>query len=323
MPLSAIFGLEGPQLGAREGDFLRACDPFGVILFARNVGSPDQLKALTGDVRALIGRDVPIFIDQEGGRVQRMGPPHWHSWIPPMEDAMRGSRALELRYRIIAAELHAVGIDANCAPCLDVATPATHPFLRNRCLSEDARTVAQMGRVIADALLAGGVLPVMKHMPGHGAGEADSHGGPVVVRKGVRALMEEDFLPFQILSDLPMAMTGHMIFESMGPKPTTFCSEAVTFMRDWIGFNGLLITDDLSMNALSGDIASRASRAISAGCDVVLHCNGDLAEMEAVAEMTPKLAGRAADAAEDALARRKPPDMVDLKNLIAEYTAIT
>lgn len=269
-----------------------------------------------------MGRDCAVLIDQEGGRVQRMRAPHWREWMPPMDEARRGARALELRYRAIAAELRDVGIDANCAPCLDLATPRTHPFLRNRCLSEDPQEVARLGRVVAEAHLKGGVLPVVKHMPGHGAGEADSHGGPVVVSKPLAAMEAEDFAPFAALKDMPLGMTGHMVVESLSDAPVTICPRSIAVIREQIGFTGLLMSDDLSMEALDGSPARRASQAISAGCDVVLHCNGDLAEMESVAREIPQLEGRAAKAAADALARRKPQDMVDLKELIAEYTAI-
>ena len=320
MPASAvIFGLAGPALSGVERAFFRAADPWGFILFARNVASPEQLSRLTSDLRACVGRDAPILVDQEGGRVARLGAPHWQAWPPPLEEP---PARIRLRYRAIAAELRAVGIDVNCAPVLDVARPDTHPFLRNRCFSEDPAAVIRAGRAAADGLIAGGVLPVIKHMPGHGAGRSDSHGGPVVVDEPAAILERVDFAPFRALADLPMAMTGHMIVTALDDRPVTVSSRAIAAIRDRIGFGGLLLTDDLSMGALDGRPGVRTSQALSAGCDIVLHCNGNLDEMQDVAAAVPPLSGRAAGAATAALACRRPPDMVELASLIAEYKAI-
>ena len=318
---ACIFGLAGPSLSADEAAFFREAAPWGAILFARNIETPDQLRRLTGDLRDACGRDIPIMIDQEGGRVARMTGPHWHEWTPPIEERGK-TRALYLRYRIIADELRAVGIDCNCAPVTDVARPDTHPFLRNRCLGEEPEMVIGAARAVAQGLLAGGVLPVIKHVPGHGAGTADSHGGPVRVTVSRQELARVDFAPVRALSDLPMAMTGHMIFESIDDQPVTQSPRMIALIRDELGFGGLLVTDDLSMEALSGAPEIRAAQALSAGCDIVLHCNGDLDEMAAVRAALPAMSVRAKSAAEAALACRKPPDMVELADLIAEYKTI-
>ncbi|MDZ4134748.1 MAG: glycoside hydrolase family 3 N-terminal domain-containing protein, partial [Paracoccaceae bacterium] len=224
---AVISGCSGPMLGGDEAAFFRETDPFGFIIFARNVESPEQLRRLTADLRASVGRDAPIFVDQEGGRVQRLRAPHWREWMPPMDMvalAMAGAapgvrvataaRAMWLRYRIIAAELHAVGIDGNCAPCLDVATDDTHSFLKNRCYAPDAATVSTLGRAVAEAHLAGGVLPVAKHMPGHGRANADTHHDLPTVTARPAALAASDFAPFRALNDLPLAMTAHIVFSA-------------------------------------------------------------------------------------------------------------
>lgn len=305
-----------------EAAFFKEAAPWGFILFARNVRSPKQLVRLTSDLRACVGRDAPVLIDQEGGRVARMTAPHWREWKPPI-DERANPRALYLRYRIIADELRASGIDCNCAPVTDVARPDTHAFLQNRCLSSDPEKVGIAARAVADGLIAGGVLPVMKHIPGHGAGTGDSHGGSVRVALTKNDLIATDFLPVKALADLPMAMTGHVIYESIDDAPATVSPKIIGIIRQEIGFDGLILTDDLSMEALNGAQQSRARQALSAGCDIVLHCNGDLEQMEAVSAEVPALKGRAKSAAEAALACRKPPDMVELDDLIAEYKAIS
>lgn len=323
MATAAIFGLSGPQLTGAERDFFRAADPWGFILFARNVESPQQLRALTCDLRDVLGRDAVISVDQEGGRVQRLRAPHWTDWDAPLTEGRRGPRAVWLRYRLIAAELHACGIDSNCAPTLDVARTQTHPFLHDRCFGDDASEVSMLGRAAADGLLAGGVLPVIKHMPGHGRAQADSHKSLPVVDVALDALNDCDFIPFRALRDAPMGMTAHIRFTQVDQAPATASPAMIGLIRDRIGFDGLLMTDDLSMQALSGTIADRAGAAIAAGCDLALHCNGDLPEMEAVAKAAGRMSADADHRARRAIAMRQPPQDDDIAALRDEYRRLT
>ncbi|MEY4984274.1 MAG: hypothetical protein RIR62_2540 [Pseudomonadota bacterium] len=324
---AAIFGCEGPRLTESERAFFRDFDPFGFILFARNVEDPDQLRRLTGDLRAAVGRDAPILIDQEGGRVQRLRAPHWRDWDPPLDMVARAGghamRAMSIRARLIAQELRAVGIDANCAPCADIAGAATHPFLHNRCYGSDPVTVAALARVTAEAHLAGGVLPVVKHLPGHGRATADTHLHLPTVAEPLDTLNATDFAPFRALADLPMAMTAHIVFAAIDPdRPATQSPAVIRVIREVIGFGGLLMTDDLNMQALSGDLADRTGRAIAAGCDIALHCKGDLDEMVMVAGAAGAMSAAAQDRARAALARRLPPEPVDIGALEAELSGL-
>lgn len=324
---AAIFGCAGPVLLPQERDFFRDYDPFGFIIFARNVESPDQLRRLTGDLRAAVGRDAPILVDQEGGRVQRLRAPHWREWLPPLDQVTQAgagaARSMWLRARIIADELRAVGIDSNCAPCADIAGDATHPFLRNRCYGADATTVTTMARAVADGLLAGGVLPVAKHLPGHGRATQDTHHDLPTVTVDAATLAATDFAPFAALADLPMAMTAHIIFAAHDPDhPATQSRIMMQVIRNQIGFQGLLMTDDLNMDALAGDLSQRTARAIAAGCDIALHCKGDFAQMQAVAaaagDMRPETRARATAA----LAHRRAPEPADIPALEAELAQL-
>ena len=321
---AAIFGCAGPALLADERAFFRDADPFGFILFARNVETPDQLRRLKADLRAAVGRDAPILIDQEGGRVQRLRSPHWRDWEPPLETVERAvtvtaaARAMRLRAQVIAAELAAVGIDANCAPLADVAFADTHPFLRNRCYGTDPATVATIARAVAEGLLAGGVLPVVKHLPGHGRSHLDSHLALPTVRAGLDDLRATDFAPFRALNDLPMAMTAHLVFAALDPDlPATQSPKMIRLIREEIGFQGLLMTDDLNMEALSGTLADRTARSMVAGVDVALHCKGDLAEMQAVAAAAGQMGPVAMARGVAALAQRRKV-AADLPALMAE-----
>ncbi len=322
-----ILGLEGTALSPDEAAFFAEARPWGFILFQRNVESPGQLRRLTDALRECVGRAAPVLIDQEGGRVQRLGPPHWRQWLPPLEQAARaGVRAPEsfrLRYRIIAHELRAVGIDANCAPCADVATPGTHPVLRNRCMGTAPGEVTANARAAADGLMAGGVLPVLKHIPGHGRATADSHLELPRVTAPRDRLEAVDFAPFRALSDLPAGMSAHVVFEALdGNAPATTSARVIRLIRAGIGFGGLLMSDDISMNALSGDIAARSRAAIAAGVDLVLHCNGDLGEMQAVTEAAGMMAPEAQARADRAIAARAEPDEVDIRALEGELEAL-
>ncbi len=328
VPAAAILGCEGLSLGKDEAAFFRAADPFGFVLFARNVEKPEQLKRLTADLRESVGRNVPVLIDQEGGRVQRLRGPYWREWMAPLDQmaaSLKGgaSRGIWLRYRLIAEELRAVGIDANCAPTADIAGPQTHEFLRNRCLGETADAVTDGARAAALGLLAGGVLPVIKHMPGHGRAEVDSHLSVPKVDASLRELAQTDFAPFRALANLPMAMTAHVIYSAIDPdRPATTSARMVDVIRDDIGFEGFLMTDDISMQALSGDIGSRTKAAIAARCDAVLHCNGNLAEMEQVVANCGALRPAARERAAIALGRRRMPEPVDMDALEAELRSL-
>lgn len=323
---AAILGCLGPDLLAEEAAFFRAADPFGFILFARNVKDPAQLRRLTGDLRDAVGREAPVFVDQEGGRVQRLRAPYWREWAPPLDFVAAAgagaARACWLRARIIACELRGVGIDANCAPGLDLALPDTHPFLRNRCLSADPAEVAVLGRAMADGFLAGGVLPVIKHLPGHGRGRADSHEALPDTDADPETLAATDFAPFRTLADLPLGMTAHMVFSHFDPRPATTSARMISIIRNEIGFGGLLLTDDLSMNALSGTLAERTAAAIAAGCDVALYCKGIMAEAEAVVAAAGDLTSAARARATAALAARLPPDPVDIRAAEAELRGL-
>lgn len=315
-------GIAGTELTTAERDFFRSADPWGFILFGRNVDSPDQLRRLTGDLRNAVGRDAVITIDQEGGRVQRMRAPHWAEWPAPLDQAGAGPRAMWLRYYLIGRELRDAGIDSDCAPTLDVAHPDTHPFLRNRCFGDDPATVAELGRAAADGLLAAGVLPVMKHMPGHGRAVADSHHDLPTVTAPEADLDAQDFAPFRALNDLPMGMTAHIRFTALDDAPATASPRMIALIRDRIGFDGLLMTDDITMNALSGTQAERAAASIAAGCDLVLHCNGSIAEMEPVVAAAGGLGAHAQRRAAAALAQRRAPQQYDRHALLGEWQSL-
>jgi len=327
-PGAFIFGCEGPVLSAKEAAFFRDADPYGFILFARNIEDPVQLSALTADLRAAVGRDAPILIDQEGGRVQRMTPPHWRQWRPPLDEvAATGNaavRVMYLRYRLIAAELRAVGIDVNCAPVADVITATTHPVLRNRCYSDDAVEVMEIAGAVVAGLMAGGVLPVIKHLPGHGRAEVDSHLEPPRTKASFDLLTRSDFLAFTPFGNLPMGMSCHVIYDALDPdRPGTLSPDVQRYVREKLRFNGVLMTDDISMEALSGSVADRSAAALAAGIDIVLHCNGNRDEMQAIAERCGRLDGAALARAKDALAARRDPDDVDIAALEAEFAALT
>lgn len=321
---ATILGVAGPRLGPDEAAFLREADPWGFILFARNVETPDGLRRLTGELRDSVGRDAPILVDQEGGRVQRLGAPHWRVWRAPLDQAEAARdpvRAMWIRGRLIAHELREVGIDVNCAPTADVARDETHPFLRNRCYATTPHDVAEIARAMAEGHLAGGVLPVVKHMPGHGRAQVDSHFDLPRVAAPPEALAE-DFAPFHALRDLPMGMTAHIIFEALSDRPATQDPAMIAMIRDQIGFDGLLMTDDISMQALGGNMTNRAEAAIAAACDVVLHCNGDRAEMEAAVAGAGAMGAESEARAAAALRQRHAPEPVDIAALEADLSGL-
>lgn len=321
---AAIFGCSGPVLTPWERDFFAETAPYGFILFARNLETPEQIRALTAALREAAGHDAPILIDQEGGRVARLTPPHWRAWLPPLEQMGRvepplAPRAMYLRYRLIAAELRDLGIDVNCAPMGDVAQGYTHPILLNRCYGRDPLTVILAARAVAQGLLDGGVLPVLKHIPGHGRGAADSHLELPHVQAPMSELRSVDFAAFQGLADLPLGMTAHIVYPEIDPDaPATQSEKVLDLVRREIGFDGCLMTDDLSMKALRGPMAERARLSLAAGCDLVLHCNGDAEEMQDVLQGTGVLADQALIRADRALAARLTPAGIDTAELEAE-----
>lgn len=323
-----IFGCAGPVLTPEEAAFFRDARPWGFILFAKNVETSLQIKRLTHDLREAVGWNSPILIDQEGGRVQRLRGPEWREWHPPLEQAMigdrdRAARAMTLRARLIAHELHALGIDVNCVPTADVATPKTHPFLRNRTFGEDIQTVIALAKATVAGHLQGGVLPVLKHIPGHGRAVADSHLDLPQVDVPLETLRATDFAPFAALNDVALGMTAHVVYGAIDPDaPGTISPLVHHEIRQTIGFDGLLMTDDLSMNALPGDIATRTRASLAAGCDLVLHCNGDRAEMEAVAAHAHALSARARDRSERALAQRQSPAPLDIAAVEADLETL-
>lgn len=320
---ACILGSAGTRLSAEERALYAEARPFGFILFARNLDTPEQIRALCAEMREAAGHDAPVFIDQEGGRVQRLRPPLARDWRPPLDDAPLGPEAFRLRARIIAHELRALGIDGNCIPTLDIARPDTHAVLRNRCYGTDLRTVTAHGRAAAQGCLEGGVLPVMKHMPGHGLGTLDSHLDLPHVAAPRARLEAEDFAAFAALCDLPLGMTAHLVFEAIDPRPATISPVMIELIRRHIGFDGLLMTDDISMQALTGRVSERASAALAAGCDLVLHCNGDLAEMQALTAATGPMSSAAQTRARAALAARRTPADVDISALEQEFEALT
>ena len=321
-----IFGCAGPILSKSEAAFFHKVQPFGFILFARNVETPLQLTTLCADLRAAVGWHAPILIDQEGGRVQRMGPPYWSQFPPPLEDAERDNaeRLFWLRGRIIAHELMACGVDVNCAPTADVARPETHPFLRNRCYGDTPDQVIRLARAMADGQAHGGVLSIMKHMPGHGLAVADSHKHLPHVGMDAIALHATDFAPFKALNDLPMGMTAHILFSELDPKaPATQSDTMIKLIRDDIGFQGLLMTDDISMEALDGDVVTRAQASWAAGCDVVLHCNGKMGEMESLASASPEFTIPSQQRANAVLQNRPTAQNIDISALKSEFEALS
>ncbi len=323
---ATILDAEGLRLSADERAFFRDADPFGFILFARNLDTPDQIRALCAEMREAVGREAPITIDQEGGRVQRLRPPLARNWLPPLDHVARAGdgaeRAMYLRYRLIAHELRDLGIDSNCAPMVDLAGAETHAFLKNRCYGADPDRVAGLGRAVARGLMDGGVLPVLKHIPGHGRATADSHFDLPRVTTDAVTLTTTDFAPFRALNDLPMGMTAHLVYAAIDSEPATISAPMMRLIRDRIGFGGLIMTDDISMKALSGSLADLSRAALDAGCDVILHCNGTLAERRQVAETAGRMTPAAQARAEAALAARHAPADLDICAVEADLSRL-
>lgn len=327
-----IVGCAGERLDADERAFLRDADPWGLILFRRNCVDPDQVRALVAAFRETVGRDdAPVLIDQEGGRVQRLRPPHWPKYPPARtfamlaaNDPLAARELARLGARLIAHDLKALGITVDCLPVLDVPVPGSHDIIGDRAYGASPEQVALLGRAAAEGLLAGGVLPVIKHIPGHGRAVSDSHADLPVVSASRAELEAWDFLPFRTLTDIPLAMTAHVVYAAVDPRRPATTSRTVMreIVRGAIGYGGLVMTDDLSMNALEGALPQRARASIRAGCDVVLHCNGTVADMIEVAAQTPILAGKAARRAEAALDRiRHAPEPFDVGEARARFGA--
>ena len=312
MPRAFICGCSGPVLTADEEAFVRRTQPWGLILFRRNVVDRAQMRALTARFREILGRpDAPVLIDQEGGRVQRMTTPEWPAYPAAArlgaasDDPAEQARLAFLSARLIAHDLAEVGVTIDCLPVLDLPVEGGHSVIGDRAYGRDAETVARLGRAAAEGLMAGGVLPVFKHVPGHGRARADSHHELPVVETSREELERADFAPFRANADLPLAMTAHVVFTALDPaRPATLSPVVVSqIIRGHIGFDGLLMSDDLSMKALSGSFRERTEALFAAGVDMALHCNGDLAEAEEVAAAAPELAGKSAERALKALAR--------------------
>jgi len=322
-----IFGCEGLILTPAEHAFFARVKPWGFILFGRNIADPAQVTALTGALRDAVGYDAPIFIDQEGGRVARLTAPHWREWLPALDQVHQNkryaARSMYLRYRIIADELRAIGIDGNCAPLADIATPDTHAILHNRCYGDDVLKVAEIAGSVAQGLIDGGVLPVLKHIPGHGRATADSHLELPRVKTKERELKWSDFMAFEPLSGLPLAMTAHVVFDALDEVHCATVSPTVIDMiRTHIGFGGVLMSDDISMQALDGPLTQRSQAALAAGCDMILHCNGQMAEMKDVAAAAGPLSEIAQSRADAALTWRRDPVPIDIEAATAEFQSL-
>ena len=323
-----ITGVAGASLTAEERQFLKDADPWGVILFARNVGDGSSLRGLVEDCRSALGRNAPVLVDQEGGRVQRLRPPLCPNYPPGAaygavyaRDRDAGLRAARLGARLIAADLARFGIDVDCLPLADVPVSGSDPIIGDRAYGLDPAQVAAVAGAIAQGLLDGGVLPVLKHIPGHGRATADSHERLPVVTADRATLEATDFAAFRPLAGLPLGMTAHVVFTAFDPVAPATSSATIVgeVIRRSIGFQGLLMSDDVSMGALSGSLGERTKAAIAAGCDMVLHCNGKMEEMTAVAGQAPKLTGEARRRADAALAQRRPAAPIDLATGRAEF----
>jgi beta-N-acetylhexosaminidase len=331
-PRAFITGVSGTELDATEREFIRAERPWGFILFKRNIDTPAQVIRLVQELRGSIGDpDAPVLIDQEGGRVQRFGPPHWPVYPPGAIfgalydiDSSLGLKAARLSARLISADLIDLGVTVDCLPLADVPVAGADAVIGNRAYGTEPAKVAAIARAVTEGLAQGGILPVLKHIPGHGRATADTHFRLPEVDTSKAELERTDFAAFQPLADLPMAMTAHVVFSALDPaQPATTSATIIQqVIRGVIGFQGLLMSDDVSMNALAGSIGERTRAIFIAGCDVVLHCNGKLDEMREVAAETPELSGKALERARRALASRKAPQPFDRLAGRAELDAL-
>jgi beta-N-acetylhexosaminidase len=330
-PHAVVLGCSGECLNAFERDFLPAADPVGFILFRRNCRSPDQVRKLVASLRECVGReDAPILIDQEGGRVARLRPPHWRLYPSAARLASLPNplceTAARLGARLIADDLEQLGITVDCSPVLDLPDSGTDPVIGDRAYGNEPEGVARLGRAVCEGLLEGGVLPVVKHIPGHGRARVDSHYACPVVETGRDELSRTDFVPFHGLASMPWALTAHIVYMTIDPTAPATLSRGVIaeVIRGEIGFDGVLVSDDLSMQALGGEIGDRARQALAAGCDLALHCNGDPGEMESVVAAAAPISDRTAArlARAEATRRRSTAEDFDRRAAEAEFDAL-
>jgi len=326
-----ISGCAGKTLTDAERALFAKERPCGLILFARNVDNPEQVRALIAAFKAAVGsEEVLILVDQEGGRVQRFRSPHWRN-MPPARcygdlyetDPEAAKRAAFAGARLMAAELYDLGLNVNCTPCIDVPQKGAHDIIGDRAFSTDPDVVIALGRAVMDGTLAGGVLPVIKHVPGHGRARADSHLSLPRIDAAKDDLEAVDFRPFQALHDAPLAMTAHVLLPAFDERRPATVSPVIMgqVIRDQMGLTGLVMSDDIGMKALKGPFAERARAVIEGGCDVVLHCGGNLAEMTEVAGAVPLLDGEAAtrfERARDCLHVPQPFDPAEAMALVSE-----
>lgn len=330
-PMAAILGLSGPRLNANERAFFRDADPWAFILFARNIETPAQVRSLCAELRDCVGREALVFVDQEGGRVQRLEAPHWRAFPTGAtyaqlhaRDAAAGRRASYLGHRLIADDLRAVGITADCAPVLDLPQPGADPIISDRALGDTVERVVDLAHAAMAGLMAGGVAPVIKHIPGHGRASVDSHKALPTIDAPADVLRRTDFQPFRRLAHAPMAMTAHAVFSAFGDMPVTMSRKAIIeIVRARIGFDGLLMSDDLDMKALKGnDLAAKTRDCLAAGCDVALQCSGKLSDMVRVAKGGTLLEGRALERARVAEFCAAAPSDFDRDSAEAEFDAL-
>jgi beta-N-acetylhexosaminidase len=331
MTRAFITGVAATSITPAERTFLREASPWGLILFKRNIDNPQQVSNLINDFRESVDRDnAPVLVDQEGGRVQRLGPPHWPAYPPGAvfgeiydRNPAVGIAAAKLGARLIAADLQALGITVDCLPLADLRLPDADLVIGNRAYGAKPDKVATIAGAVAEGLMDGGVLPVLKHIPGHGRAMADSHKSLPIVTADRAELEATDFAAFRQLRRLPLGMTAHVVYTALDTLPATTSRTMINeVIRGFIGFQGLLMSDDVSMGALSGTIGERSAACLAAGCDVVLHCNGNIKEMEEVAENSSELTGASAQRAAAALAARRRPSEIDLSTARVEFARI-
>ena len=330
-PLAVVFGCAGERLGAAEARFFAAAHPLGFILFRRNCRAPDQVRELVASLRDCLGRsDAPVLIDQEGGRVARLRPPFWRLYpsaagLGSLTDP-QAELAARLGARLIADDLEQLGITVDCLPVLDIPVAEADPVIGDRAYGTEPGRVTRLARVVCEGLLEGGVLPVIKHIPGHGRARVDSHYACPVVETPANELSRADFATFRALAAMPWAMSAHIVYMAIDPSaPATLSHRVISqVIRGAIGFDGVLVSDDLSMHALGGEIAERAERALAAGCDLVLHCNGDRREMEAIVTAAGLISARTADRLTrgEAMRRASGPKPFDRRKAEARFEAL-